>query len=119
MVPGERALPNEPIDVYLVNGELRKWTGKMSPVYSPIRQRGSNAKLQIGSYPMLTEKEASEALDAAVNAWDHGRGKWPQSSVGERIAATEKFVEGLKAKKGQIAEILSWFLCLRASVCLV
>lgn len=83
----------------------------MSPVYTPVRLQGSNTKQQIGSYAMLTEKEANEALEAAATAWNHGRGEWPQASVATRIAAVEKFLEGFKAMKDKLAEILMWEIC--------
>jgi hypothetical protein len=41
----------------------------------------SIAVLILGTYAMLTEKEAVESVDAAVKAYDHGRGTWPTMSV--------------------------------------
>lgn len=51
------------------------------------------------------------ALDAAVKAYDNGRGLWPTSSVSFRIAALERFLEGLKNKRDEIANILMWEIC--------
>ncbi|MCK4666186.1 NADP-dependent glyceraldehyde-3-phosphate dehydrogenase, partial [Candidatus Dependentiae bacterium] len=45
---------------YLINGELRVWSGPMQDVYSPICLKVSDkvTQEQMGSYPLLTEKEA-------------------------------------------------------------
>ena len=34
-------------------------------------------QVQIGQQARLTPKEALEALEAARNAWDNGKGEWP------------------------------------------
>src|SRR5882757_3229324 len=72
---------------YLSNGEMKKWDGPVSEVYSPVMiptADGFKRKL-IGTYPIGTEKEANEALDAAIAAYDNGRGEWPKMSVAGRI----------------------------------
>src|SRR5688500_14328744 len=64
---------------YLSNGEMIKWNGPVHEVYSPICIRtpqGLKRKL-IGTYPVCTEQEALQALDAAVAAYNNGRGQWP------------------------------------------
>ena len=74
-------------DAYLVNGELRRWTGPMQDVFSPVcieTVAGLSPSL-LGSYPLLSENEALEALHAAEQAYGQGRGRWPTMSVGERI----------------------------------
>ncbi|KAI9028360.1 aldehyde dehydrogenase family protein [Hyaloraphidium curvatum] len=114
MAEGERPLPDTKVDCYLVDGELKQWTGKMAPVYTPIRARGSPAKVQIGAYAMLTEAQAAEAVDSAARAWDNGRGEWAQSSVLDRIAAMEKFLDGLRGVRDRIVELLMWEICKNA-----
>ncbi len=61
---------------YLSNGEIHHWQGPMQEVRSPVclsSAAGPSPKI-IGKYPLLTEKEALETLDAAVRAYDYGRG---------------------------------------------
>jgi glyceraldehyde-3-phosphate dehydrogenase (NADP+) len=60
---------------------------------------------------MLTEKEALDAVVAAKKAFGNGRGAWPSASAKERIAAVEKFMEGVKAKKAEIVNLLMWEIC--------
>jgi len=93
---------------YLVNGELRKWTGPFQDVLSPVylNNNGINEPVLIGSYPLLTEKEAMDALDAAVRAYDHGRGKWPTMPVEQRISCMEEFIFRMNEKKDEIVKIL-------------
>src|SRR5215218_8904480 len=83
-IPAEYRLA-EPIhqQEYLIDGELHTWEGKSHQVVSPIFTQGPEGLTQkvIGSYPLLTEKEALQALDAAVGAYDNGRGEWPTMSV--------------------------------------
>ncbi len=95
---------------YLVNGEMRSWNGTTSEVYSPICIRTTNGiqRKLIGSYPIATEKEAMEALDAAVKAYDNGRGEWPAMSVAERITCMEKFTQRMIEKKKEIVNLLMW-----------
>lgn len=96
---------------YLINGEIRKWIGPRQEVLSPVRVAG-NAKtltpIAIGSYPLLTEKEALEALGAAVSAYDHGRGEWPSLSVAERIDHMGRFVLRIQEEKDLIVRLLMW-----------
>src|SRR5687767_336853 len=78
---------------FLVNGEFREWTGPVEEVRSPILVR-SGAALEapiVGSYPLLGESEALEALEAARSAYGAGAGTWPTLSVSERIACVEDF----------------------------
>jgi glyceraldehyde-3-phosphate dehydrogenase (NADP+) len=95
---------------YLVNGEMKTWTGKTQDVYSPVYFKTENGfqTAHIGSYPITGEKEATEALEAAVKAYDNGRGEWPSMSVGERIACLEKFVQKMLEKKSEVVKLLMW-----------
>jgi glyceraldehyde-3-phosphate dehydrogenase (NADP+) len=98
-------------DYWLVNGEIRKWTGPLAKVNSPIFIRGKNEPIRIGVYPMLTEKESVEAVNAAVAAFDYGRGEWPRMTTKSRIAHVKKFVAGLKEKREEIVNLLMWEIC--------
>jgi len=95
---------------YLVNGELREWSGPVQEVLSPvcIRKNGSFEQVNIGSYPLLSEEEALHALDAAVKAYNNGRGKWPTMSVEQRISCMEQFVFRMLETKDEVVKILMW-----------
>ncbi len=95
---------------YLVNGELKPWDGPVSEVFSPIYTQttdGLQRKL-IGTYPLGGEAEAMEALDAAVQAYDNGRGEWPTMSVGDRIQCLERFVKKMSEQKEVIVKLILW-----------
>lgn len=95
---------------YLVNGEMRTWNGAMHTVLSPVYIKTANGLEQkvVGSYPLATEVEALEALDAAVKAYNHGRGEWPTMTIPERIACLEKFTNMMTEKKKEIVNLLMW-----------
>ena len=64
--------------LYLVDGEVRRWTGETSEVHSPVCVDGGRPRSSaggMGAHAALTSEEALAALDAAVRAWDHGRGR--------------------------------------------
>lgn len=95
---------------YLCNGEMRPWNGPVQEVYSPVCVRtaeGLKRKL-IGTYPVCTEKEAMEALDTAVAAYDNGRGQWPTMSVAERIMCVEKFISKMNGQKDIVVKLIMW-----------
>jgi glyceraldehyde-3-phosphate dehydrogenase (NADP+) len=54
------------------------------------------------------EKEAMLALDAAVTAYNHGRGEWPMMPVSERIKCMEHFVGKMLERKNEIVKLLMW-----------
>ncbi len=95
---------------YLIDGKMVTWQGDMNPVASPVFVRdGSELKQKIiGSTPLLTAKEALEALDAAVHAYDHGHGVWPMMSVAERIRHVEIFLSKMREKRQEIVNLLMW-----------
>ena len=61
---------------FFINGEIRSWSGAVQIVESPIYLEGSDQKIVIGRQARMSPKEALEALDAAVQSWDHGKGEW-------------------------------------------
>jgi acyl-CoA reductase-like NAD-dependent aldehyde dehydrogenase len=91
---------------YLIDGELREWKGDMQEITSPVCVRsadGSVKRMRLGSTPLHTGAEALSALEAAVTAYNGGRGEWPSASVGTRVRYMEKFVaEMLKAREPTI-----------------
>jgi glyceraldehyde-3-phosphate dehydrogenase (NADP+) len=95
---------------YLINGVLKTWDGPMNEVKSPVFVKDNNGLTQkiMGKTPLLTEKEALEALDAAVAAYNLGHGQWPTSSVAKRIEHVEKFLSKMKEKREEVVNLLMW-----------
>ncbi|TDS14872.1 NADP-dependent glyceraldehyde-3-phosphate dehydrogenase [Sphingobacterium paludis] len=110
-IPAEYAL-QEQIDQreFLSNGEMLPWTGQVSEVFSPIcvKTKDGLQRKRIGSYPVCTEKESMEALDAAVKAYDNGRGEWPTMSVADRIACVDRFTQKMIDKKDIVVKLIMW-----------
>jgi glyceraldehyde-3-phosphate dehydrogenase (NADP+) len=96
--------------LYLVDGEVRRWTGATSEVTSPVCviRDGRVERRRMGAHAALTKEEALAALDAAVRAWDHGRGRWPTMSVGTRIDAVLAFVAGMEKTREESVRLLMW-----------
>lgn len=95
---------------YLVNGELRIWEGRMQEVLTPLYIKTLSGLTQkvAGSYPCLTQKESFEALQSAVQAYNHGKGLWPSMTAHERIERIEDFLVHMKSKKKEIVKLLMW-----------
>ena len=95
---------------YLINGEMKIWSGSLNPVLSPVFLiNGSKLKQEvIGSTPLLTSKESLEALEAATNAYDLGNGVWPTMSVTQRIDHVENFLAEMKVKRHEVVKLLMW-----------
>jgi glyceraldehyde-3-phosphate dehydrogenase (NADP+) len=110
-IPAAFSLPSEIHQrEYLSNGEMKQWSGAVHEVYSPVclqTASGLQRKL-IGSYPICTEKEAHESLDAAVAAYNNGRGEWPTMSVAERIECVEHFTGKMIEQKDIIVKLIMW-----------
>ncbi len=117
LFPTEDQIPEsynltEPIEQreYLVNGEMRAWGGKTQDVWSPVYVKTANGLEQkrIGSYPITDPADAMEVLDAAVKAFNNGRGEWPMMSVSQRIDAVEKFTQKMISKRDEVVKLLMW-----------
>ncbi len=93
---------------YLVNGELKKWSGATSDVYSTISSTEEYAPTLLGSIPLLEKEQAMEALESASQAYNNGQGLWPTMKVADRIGCMEKFVEQMKTKRDQVIKYLMW-----------
>ena len=108
-----RQVPKVEGNLYVIDGQVLKWTGKSSEVQVPILRAGElkNGRISIGSYGMLTDKEAMAAVHAAQKAYNYGRGEWPRMGPKNRIEAMEKFVAGLKSMRDEIVELLMWEIC--------
>ena len=95
---------------FLSNGEMKPWNGDVHSVYSPVcvqTPEGLKRKL-IGTYPVCTQKEAIESLDAAVAAYNNGRGAWPTMGVQERITCVENFTHKMIAQKDIVVKLIMW-----------
>ncbi len=96
--------------LYLLGGELRRWTGETREVTSPVcvETNGRIERRGMGPRAALTKEEALAALRAAVAAWDHGRGRWPTMSVGARIEAVQALAAGMTKVREQSVRLLMW-----------
>ena len=96
-------------DEYLINGVIKQWKGPKQDVYSPIcLKENENKQVKLGSYPILTQTEAQEALDSAVAAYNYGMGEWPQMKVSDRIKAVENFTFKMLEKREEVVNVLMW-----------
>jgi len=95
---------------YLINGELRTWTGPLNSVVSPVFVKNGDSIEQkiLGSTPLLTSAEALHALEAAVSAYDQGKGQWATSSVATRISHVEMFLEKMRGQRSEVVKFLMW-----------
>ncbi|MFM0702757.1 NADP-dependent glyceraldehyde-3-phosphate dehydrogenase [Paraburkholderia sediminicola] len=96
----------------LVGGQMLPWDGPCKSVLSPVCTRdpvtGDVRQVEIGSYPVMGEAQSDAALDAAVAAYDNGRGQWPTMTVAERIACMQKFVRGMAERRQTIVNLIMW-----------
>ncbi len=93
---------------WLVGGKLKSWQGEIQEVYSPVQCKSEDKPYYLGSYPCLTGHESMEALDAAMEAFDHGRGEWPVMSAEERADIMGKFMVNMAEKRDEVVKILMW-----------
>ncbi|HEN8797735.1 TPA: NADP-dependent glyceraldehyde-3-phosphate dehydrogenase [Pseudomonas putida] len=95
---------------YLVNGELRRWDGPLATVRSPVWLKDGSEERQVilGSAPLLDADTALTALDAAVQAYDKGRGAWPNMRVAERIQHVETFLARMREQRQAVVKLLMW-----------
>ncbi|MBV4531611.1 NADP-dependent glyceraldehyde-3-phosphate dehydrogenase [Pseudomonas sp. SWRI107] len=95
---------------YLVAGELRRWDGPLATVRSPVWLQDAEGERQVilGSAPLLDADTALQALDAAVQAYDKGRGAWPNMRVAERIQHVEAFLARMREQRSAVVKLLMW-----------
>jgi len=110
-IPPEFRLPS-PVEQrkYLINGEMACWEGPAQEVFSPVCVQTATGceRVRIGSFPLMTETEALSALDAAVAAYDNGRGEWPTMTVGKRIEHMQRFASRMKEQREEVVRLLMW-----------
>ena len=95
-------------DTYLVNGELKKWSGEFTSVYSTISSTPIYEPTLLGTIPTMGEKEADEVTKAAFDAYGNGQGLWPTMKVIDRIKCMQNFVAQMKATRGEVVKFLMW-----------
>ena len=95
---------------YLIDGVIRTWEGPFMEVRSPVCFMEGDLPVPalVGKVPVLTVEEVKTALQAAVGAWDCGRGAWPTMPVAERIGHLEKFAWRMKEQRGPVVKLLMW-----------
>ncbi|MCK6551589.1 NADP-dependent glyceraldehyde-3-phosphate dehydrogenase [Myxococcota bacterium] len=95
---------------WLVNGEIRAWTGPTEAVRSPVLVDAGAGLEQavLGTLPSMGAAESKAALDAATAAWGGGLGVWPQMSVAERVRCFEAFLPKMRAKRDEVSKLLMW-----------
>jgi len=117
ILPDDAAVPEKyrissPLEQhqYLCDGEIREWTGPRQDVLSPVCEiaGGKVTQRRIGSYPLLAEAQAMEALEAACRAYDHGRGEWPTMPVEERIRHVQTFSCRMREQRDEMVKLLMW-----------
>jgi glyceraldehyde-3-phosphate dehydrogenase (NADP+) len=109
--PAFRLTPCPEERFYLAEGQLHLWDGDLAEVSSPICLRNGDGTLSrpvIGRVPSMTEEAAVAGLNAAVRAWDHGRGQWPTMTVAARIGAVETFASEMLKVREEVVKLLMW-----------
>ncbi|MFI8744351.1 NADP-dependent glyceraldehyde-3-phosphate dehydrogenase [Pseudomonas sp. NPDC077186] len=108
----EQYRPGAPIEQrdYLVDGQLRTWSGPLAPVRSPVFLATAQGDEQVilGSTPLLDAEAALAALDAAVRAYANGQGAWPNLRVAERIQHVEAFLARMREQREAVVKLLMW-----------
>ena len=95
-------------DTYLVDGQLKKWTGETAEVYSTISSTENYAPTLLGSIPTMGESVADEVVQSAVTAYNNGQGLWPTMKVIDRIKGMENFVTQMKTTRSEVVKYLMW-----------
>lgn len=110
-IPPQHRL-TDPLELrtYLMGGELRQWEGATQEVLSPVcvRTPAGPERVRIGSFPLMGETDALAALDAAVAAYDNGRGEWPTMTVANRIGHVQRFAARMKERRTEVVRLLMW-----------
>ena len=109
-IPAQYSLagPIEQTD-YLINGEIKKWEKSFQKVHSPVylANNGSYDNV-IGSYPLMDRETALQALQAATDAYNNGRGEWPRMTVAQRLKCMNKFLVLMKEQRETVVNLLMW-----------
>jgi glyceraldehyde-3-phosphate dehydrogenase (NADP+) len=97
-------------DAYLIDGEIRRWSGDSREVTSPVcvTRDGKTERRLLGRHAAVSREEALSALAAASRAFDNGRGAWPTMKVGGRIEAVQAFVAAMQKTREEVVRLLMW-----------
>ncbi len=95
-------------DTYLLNGELKTWTGKTIEIHSTISSTEKYEPTFLGTTPVMGEKEALEALESSAAAYNNGQGSWPTSKVVTRIKCMQNFVAEMVKTRDEVVKLLMW-----------
>jgi glyceraldehyde-3-phosphate dehydrogenase (NADP+) len=112
-IPAEFAA-GEPIyqREYLIGGALKHWPGELAQVLSPVCLRAADnnslTPYVLGATPLLDGQAALSALDAALAAYDLGRGAWPSMPVLQRVLHVEKFLQAMLQCRAAVIRLLMW-----------
>jgi glyceraldehyde-3-phosphate dehydrogenase (NADP+) len=89
---------------------VREWTGPCQDVLSPLYAQGPDGlkPVPLGSYPLMREEDALQALGSARRAYANGSGEWPTMSVADRIRHVEDFVGRMQARRDEVVRLLMW-----------
>ncbi|MFZ7116583.1 MAG: NADP-dependent glyceraldehyde-3-phosphate dehydrogenase [Bacteroidota bacterium] len=95
---------------YLVNGEIVKWDGPVSDIYSPVftNENGELKRVRLGSQPVMDRVAAAKALDAALQSYNNGRGEWATMSIKKRIEHMVNFSRRMIEKRNDVVKMLMW-----------
>ena len=95
---------------YLVDGELKKWEGDTSEVFSTIdiKEKGEYSPTLLGSIPDMDSDSAIEALESAKKAFNRGQGKWPTMKVRDRLKCMKRFADKMQDHRDIVVKLLMW-----------
>lgn len=101
-------LPKVPC-VTFYGGQIREWSGPVQKVVSPLLDPTTPTleRTYLGDSPMMTPADSLAALDAALQAWNNGKGEWPLADPQVRASAVWNFAQELKKLLPTIATWLS------------
>ena len=92
----------------LVGGIVKPFEGVCDDKTSPIIDPKTGERTVIGRVAQMDENDVAEVLRSSCNAWDKGKGIWPQMSVEDRISALRTYIDRLSQCKNDIIHSLMW-----------
>ncbi len=112
-IPAEYDIAPRLQETYLVQGQLKQWTGETQAVHSPVCVDAGNGPepREIGSCPVLDEAAGLAAVEAVDRAWDQGRGAWATMRVHDRIRCVRNFAMMMREKRDEVVRLLMWEIC--------
>lgn len=105
-----RHVPDDTGLTLLLDGRLERWGGESQRIRSAVQTRGpadQRTAFDLRPAAWRGAAEGLRAVDTAARASQGGRGEWPRSSVGHRIACTLEFVKRAKPLRENVARALN------------